>query len=291
MEASEDPKMYGPYPSQRMMEDDLANGYVPELGLVIPADVNQQIDRGDGIELAGYVMHWISEKKATEMAATAEAWISDLVDRPVHISLEGNTVDSGVDTFGFTMWASLGLVIGIVMVGGTMVPNMMIEEKHTQTMRALLVSPARPGHVVMAKALVGMLYCFIVSAGIFAFGSIIAHGWLFLLAVLCGALLAVAVGLLLGSIFDNRQQLMLWGFLCYFPLLLPLFLSMMKGLIPEGVRSVLLWWPTVLLGKVFRVSFSGSVPRGPIAVELLVILTSALAMLAVVGWIVRRSDR
>jgi hypothetical protein len=53
LDASEDPEaeVHGPYPTQRMMEHDLRKGFVPELGLVIPEDFDQQVAAGAEVEL------------------------------------------------------------------------------------------------------------------------------------------------------------------------------------------------------------------------------------------------
>jgi ABC-type transport system involved in multi-copper enzyme maturation permease subunit len=232
--------------------------------------------------------NWVGESQAAEVAEAAESLISDIVGRPVRITLEGNTLFPEVGTFGFAMFYSLGLVIGMVMVGASLVPNLMIEERDAKTIDALLISPARSSHVVIGKALTGMFYCLVAAA--FS-GSLVVEWWLFVVAALAGSLFSVAVGLIEGSLFKNRQQLMAWGFFLSFPLLLPLFLSFMKGLLPDVLLSMLKWVPTVALATVLQASFSETALLDSYGLELALVLGCALALLAVVSWMLRRSDR
>jgi ABC-type polysaccharide/polyol phosphate export permease len=292
LEESTDPVVYGPYPTQSLMEYDLSKGFTPELGVVIPEEFDQQLAEGSEIELDGYVMHWVGDAQAAEMIDAAEGLIAGVIGQSVRILTEGNTVYSRADGIGFALWYALGIVIGMLMIGISLVPNLMIEERHAKTIDALLISPARSGHVVIGKALTGMFYCMIivVVAAIFS-GSLVVHWWVFVLAAVVGSLLSVSIGLLMGTGFKDRQQLIAWGFFLSFPLLLPVFLSWMTGLIPDAVIAVLQWVPTVAMAKVFRVSFTEHALLGSYGLELALVLGSALALFALVGWMVRRSDR
>ncbi len=292
LEESADPEVYGPYPTQSLMEYDLAKGFTPELGLVIPEDFDQKVADGDNVELDGYVMHWVSDAQAVEMISAAEDLISDVVGQPVRIVTEGNTVYSRAEGIGFALWYALGIVIGMLMIGISLVPNLMIEERQAKTIDALLISPASSSHVVIGKALTGIFYCLTIAVvAVFFSGSLVVHWWLFVLAAVVGSLLSVAIGLLMGTGFKDRQQLVAWGFFLSFPLLLPLFLSWMKGLIPDPVLSVLQSVPTVALAKIFRVSFAEQALLGSFGLELALVLGTAVLLLAGVGWLMRRSDR
>jgi ABC-type polysaccharide/polyol phosphate export permease len=137
-----------------------------------------------------------------------------------------------------------------------------------------------------------MFYCLIIVAiGVAFASSLVVEWWLFVVATLVGALFSVAVGLILGSVFKERQQLVSWGFFLSFPLLLPLFLSFMRGLLPEALLSILQWVPTVALGKIFRVSFSENAELSSYGLELALVMGCALFLLAAVAWVMRRSDR
>jgi hypothetical protein len=292
LEQSETPPVYGPYPTQRAMEYDLTRSFVPELGIVLPADLNEQLQTGSDVILEAYVMHWLGASKTAEIVQIAEDLLSSITGHSVSITIDGNTVYSNTDQPGFGLICSLGLVIGILMVGMSFTPNLMFEEKQAKTLEALRITPAQSGHVVIAKGLTGVFYCVLVAVvGAVFYSSLMNHWGLFIVAVLIGSFFSVGIGLLMGVGFEDRQQLMTWGFFLNIPLMLPLFLSWMRGLIPDPVLEFLQWIPTVALGKIFRVSFSENALLSSFGVELALVVGCALVIMIAVGWLLRRSDR
>lgn len=292
LEASTELKVYGPFSTQTLMERELARGVSPELGLVIPEDFDQQLNAGGEIELMGYVMNWVRDEDVSGLVDDAEVLFARVVGHPIRVDTEGNEVYPQGDEFGYPMLYSIGLVIGILMVGTTMTPNLMMEERQAKTIDALLISPVTKTHLVIAKALTGIFYCIILAViGAIFSGGLVLHWWLFIVASIVASLFSVAVGLLFGTIFKTRQQLTAWAFFLSFPLMLPLFLTWMKGLVPDALIGILNWVPSVEMGKIFRVSFSEKVYLANYGLAMLVVLGSALALFACVGWVLRRADR
>jgi ABC-2 type transport system permease protein len=285
-------KVYYQYPSQERMERDLVNGDVPELGLVIPPDFDRALEGGSLPELQGYVMHWVSQSDASELESLVEREISDLGGQPVSINLEGNTIYTRPDSLGYPFLTSVALVLVATVIGLTMVPHLMIDEKQNKTLDALLLSPASVTQITLGKALTGLFYTLISMGMVFAINYSLVTNWALAFVVsICGSALGVALGLLLGSVFDTRQQITLWTWVVIAPLLLPVFLSAMTDLLPAGVVSVIHWIPTVALTRAFRLSFSDTAPLGQFGPELALVLGCAVPVGAVVAWIVRRSDR
>jgi ABC-2 type transport system permease protein len=292
LEASYDPQVFGPYPTQRLMASDLAKGVTPELGMVIPEDFDEMVLGSGDVAVMGYVMSWVGESTAAEMVTAAEALLTDVAERPVRVLTAGNEIYPQAEGFGYPMLYSIGLVIGVLMVGVTMTPNLMMEEREAKTIDALLISPAGNRHLVIGKALTGIFYCLIMAAiGALLSGGLILHWWLFTLAAIVGSLFSVAFGLLLGTFFKSRQQLTAWAFFLSFPLMLPLFLTWMKGLIPDTVIAILEWVPSVAMGKIFRASFAETSILAAYGLEMTLVLGCALLLFAIVAWLLRRSDR
>ena len=99
--------------------------------------------------------------------------------------------------------------------------------------------------MVAGKALAGVFYCLVTAAAVFAFNAaLIVHWGLAILAAIFGSLFTVSLGLLLGSIFENKQQMTLWGFLLLNVMLVPAFLSIMTDLLPRAVTDLIRWVPT-----------------------------------------------
>jgi hypothetical protein len=140
-------------------------------------------------------------------------------------------------------------------------------------MDSLLVSPATYSEVVVGKALAGSFYCLAALTVMFAFSfALINLWWLALLAAVCGALFTVALGLLMGTLFDNAASLNLWLGVVMMILLVPVFLEGTMGSnFPEFMRTIIPWIPSVA--------------------HLGIVVAAAVLILALVVWRVRQSDR
>jgi ABC-2 type transport system permease protein len=276
--------------SQADMERTLGRENTAVLGLVLPVDFDQVVASGAQAELKGYVDHWVSDADANETSSFFEQRLTTIAGTPIHISLERETVFTQPD--GWQPYnLALAMVVLLTMFGLAITPNLMFEEKQTKTLNALLVSPAGAGHVVASKGITSLFYCLVAGAIVLAFNaSLVVHWQAVILATLCGSLFTIALGLLLGSIFESRQQISALTFLLFQPLLLPVGLSVITDLFPQTVNTVLSWIPTVALADVFRLSAQSSAPLSLYLSKLAFVAGSGLLILAAVAWVVRRSD-
>lgn len=280
------------YDTQQEMESNLATGDIPELGLVIPADFDQVLEAGDDLEINGYLPHWVSEQNAKELKQMAETEVSALAGREVRINLEGNEVYTQAESAGLAFLASVSIILSVAMLGLLVTPHLIIEEKRTKTFDVLLVSPASSGDVIAAKALAGLFYCLLAAGIALAVNAaLVTQWWLAILATIAGALFMVVIGLLLGSLVEVRQQLGIWVFGLNFVLLIPVFLSIMTDLIPQGVLQAFQFIPTVALSKVIRVSFSNHASLRTVGPELALIFGVTFVLLGALAWIIQRSDK
>jgi ABC-2 type transport system permease protein len=284
--------VYTGYTSQAQLERKLAGGDIPELALTIPPGFDQGLDRGQPPTIEGYVQHWVSDSDAAQLKAQAEQEIGRLAGKPVAIRLEGNLVYPTPDSGGRSHLTSLAVLIAVTMIGIGLSPHLLIEEKQTRTLDALLVSPARSSHLVIAKALTGLFYCLLAAAVVLALNAnLVLHWGLAVAVVILSSLFAVSVGLLLGSLVGTRQVLPIWSMVALTVLMLPLFLAIMKDLLPPVAGAILDWIPTVALARVLRGSFSRDLASMAFSLELLVVAACTAAVMAGVAWTVRRADR
>ena len=280
-------------PSQQELQESVGGAAGPLLGLTIPANFDQALGAGGLFELDGYFVHWVNPADAAETQTFFEDKLTELAGQSVRINTEGHAVYPSPDAGGQPSMVSRSLVIAVLTICGAIVPFLMIEEKETHTLDALLVSPASIGQVVTGKALAGVFYGLTAAGVVFAFNqALVVHWGVALLAAVCGSLFAVAVGLLLGSLFDNPASMNLWFGGLLLALLMPVFLVNTLGSnVPQIVRTILPWIPTVLLSQVVHISFTASVPLDRVLLNLGIVVGSAVAVLAAVVWVVRRSDR
>ena len=279
--------------SQQEMQEAVGESSGPLLGLTIPVDFDQTLETDASVELDGYFVHWVSPADAAEVEVFFEEKLTELAGQPVRINTKGHAAYPVPDGGGQPFMVAMSLVTAILTICGAIVPFLMIEEKETHTLDALLVSPASIGQVVTGKALAGTFYGLTAAGVVFAFNlRMVTHWEVAVLAALCGTLFAVAVGLLLGSLFDNPGSMNLWFGAALLVLLMPMFLvNTLGSSAPAIVRTIMPWIPSVLLSKVVLISFSGSVPWGQVLTNLGVILGCAALLLVLVAWRVRRSDR
>jgi ABC-2 type transport system permease protein len=274
------------------MEEALTTGGEVALGLVLPPGLDRSSKEGSLPALEGYLSHWARPEEATELATFFERELSSLAGQEVEIEIAERRVYPLPDDDGFPAMAAGVIAMVAITVGLFLVPYLLVDEKQTKTLDALLVSPASIGEVVLGKAIAGTVYCLAAAAVAFAFNQALVVNWgLAILATLCGALFAVAVGLLLGSLFDLSPQANGVGAAVLGVLLLPAFLSNLASNWPAFLRTLISWLPSVALVKVLIISFSNVVPLQQVLVNLAVILVPAVVALAVVVWKIRRSDR
>lgn len=278
-EASSIPEM------ERMMT---LRGMGLSMGLVLPVDLDQALEAGGELTVTGYLL-WVNRGKVAELETLYSEKLTELLGQTVRIELKGNIVlpppDAQSTSTNFT------LLFAIFFMAFMVVPALMLEEKRTKTLDALLVSPASAAQVVMGKALAGLFYVGLVGGLSFTFNWAYVTDWgLALLAFLCTTVFAIGLGLALGSFIPSSQQLMLWGILLNIFLLTPALFAL-EPLLAEGLRTVLSWLPTVALVKLFQFSFSAGVTATQLWTNLAIALGYTAVIFTLVVWKIRRSDR
>jgi len=73
--------------------------------------------------------------------------------------------------------------------------------------------------------------------------------------------------------------------------MLPLFLAIMKDLLPSAATTIMSWIPTVTLSRVLRGAFSRDLTFLTFGLELLVVAACTAVIISCVAWTVRRADR
>ncbi len=279
------------YPSEERMKKALTSGDVPQLGLVIPAGFDQALGAGGEAQLQGYVLNWVKQADADELQRLIEAEIAFQLGQPVSIVLQ-ERVYLEPDSTGVSTSAGISLVFVVTMVGLLLIPHLILEEKKTRTMEALMISPASSNNLVAGKAIAGLFYCLLgASIALVFYRWLYIHWWLTVLSTLLGALFIISIGLLLGSLIESREQLTMTAWIFILPLFLPVFLSLMSGLVPDAVIAVLRFVPTVVLLNLLRASSAAVFPVGTVLLQLAWVAAWTVGVMLFVGWLVRRQDR
>jgi ABC-2 type transport system permease protein len=279
------------YPSEERMKEALTSSDVPEIALIIPKNFDQALGVGEDVQVQGYVMNWVNQTEADRLQRFVEDEIAFQLGQPVPVVMQG-PVYLEPDSHGIGTSAGIALVFVLTMIGLTLIPHLMLEEKKTRTIDVLRISPASSGDLVMGKAIAGLFYC-LLGAGVALvyYRWLVIHWWLAVLATVMGALFTISLGLVLGSIIESREQLTMWAWVFILPLFVPVFLSLMVGLVPDQVIAVLRLVPTVVVLDLLRSSYAAVVPSGTVFFQLIWLASWTGGGLLLATWFVRRQDR
>lgn len=254
-------------------------------GLVVPADFEQM---GEEPTLTGYLL-WVNRGKVAELESLYSSKLSELLGQPVRVEIGANIVIPSPE-IGTTM-VNEHILFATLLAAMLLVPSLMLEEKLTKTLDALLVSPASAGQVVMGKALAGFFYVVLIGGLFFALNWIYITNWgLALLAFLLCAMFSIGLALAAGSLLQTPQQMALWLAPLMILLIVPAVFAGFSNLAP-GLQAIFSWLPTTALVQVFQFAMSSHAPADRLLFDLAIVLVSTALVFAVVVWKVRRSDR
>jgi ABC-2 type transport system permease protein len=259
-------------------------------GLDVPPNFNADVAAGKQPEVTLYVNNKKSDIQQGVLKQLLEQQILALVE-PIPARLR--FVDVGKEAgappqAGFNlnqMLFPLLLLITFGMSGALVVPLLLVEEKEKLTLDFLLTSPASLSEIVAGKALTGVVYSALIAGVLLAINNKLIGNWpLTLLTLLAGMLLVVAIGLFMGSLFQNTMQVNTWASLVLMLLMAPSFPT--PGL-PAALETASRLIPTYYFVEALRLSLAGtSSPKlwGNLAV---VLGCTVLALLAAT-WGLRR---
>jgi len=257
-------------------------------GLVVPIDFEQTLASGREPVLTGFLL-WVNRGKVAKLEALYTEKFSELFGQPVRVEIGANIVIPSPE-IGTTM-VNLHILFVTLFVAITLVPALMLEEKLTKTLDALLVSPASAGQVVMGKALAGLFYVLLTGGLFFALNWAHVTNWgLALLGFLLCALFSLGLALAVGSLARNPQQLAIWLAPVMIFLIVPSVFAGFSNLSP-GLKAIFSWLPTTALVNIIQYSFSSTAPVGQLLTNLAIVVVSTALVFTVVVWRVRRSDR
>jgi len=280
------------FESEAAMIKRLRDNDIPELGLVIPADFDRQLEAGQVPVLQGYVMYWLEDREALALTDAVAAEISSLLGKPASISVEGNTVFGVPEKDGAGSQASMALILTLVMIGISLVPIILLDEKQARTLEVLLVSPASETQIAAAKGLAGLLYSGVVAALALAVNyRLVMHWELAVAAVVLFGLLTVLLGLILGTWAETRAQFQVWAWVLILPMIMPLIVYLLSDLLPEIFGQLLPVFPPVTMLILLRYAYADPISWGIPFLGLGWLLVWAILELGIASWLLRRRDR
>lgn len=264
---------------------------VQQLGLSMPSTMDESSPVDHPLVLQAFSA-WQYRSSAQANAQALEGALTAILGRPVTIEVGQRYVYPSPDEPGSHGMVAVVWSIILLSVGAFVVPHVFFEEKQAHTLDAILSSPASPVHILAGKALVGLAYCiaFVAVAVVLNWALIVQWG-LVIVAMLCGSILCIAIGLLLGNVFESSQQMGLWVGVPMIALWIPASLSGLGTDIPSWLERVMPALPTVAMTKLFLLSFAQPANTGTIFCQLAIVLLWSIPFFGAVLWLLRRADR
>lgn len=278
------------YPTEEKLRAVILEGEVPEIGLVLPADFEQKVNANETILLETLIVHWVSPKDKDRLVNITRQEIMQLTGRDVQITTE--TIYMTPESGGINVMAGLGIIFTIVMIGLTLIPHLMLEEKKSKTMDALQVSPAANWELVAAKALVGLFYCMLAAGiGLGIYYRLVLHWWLAVLTLISISIAIIPLGLWLGVRLEDRSQLTILSWVFILPLFFPMIIMLLEPLFPEIIIRISGWFPTSVALQLLRSAFAQPLDLIASFGYILYLLVWAGAGMLLVVWQIRQLDR
>jgi ABC-2 type transport system permease protein len=263
-----------------------------QIGLIVGSDIDEIVANEEHIIIDGFYPHWIDPEDLDSMVEIVEAKLQQVAGQPIRVDVTQGARYPSFHSVGQLTMTSHALVIVIFTIGGMLTPYLMVEEKERGTLAAIMVSPAKQSQFVLGKALAGLFYSLIVAlVALFMSQRWIVHWDLAILAVLVGSLFTVALGLVVGIFTENPSGIGLWLGLLMLFILVPVVLefSPSTGEL-SWWQTLLKWLPSVGFSDLIRASFVELIPASLLLRGLISLLGTAVGLLAVVIWRLRRLE-
>jgi len=199
-----------------------------DMGIVLPADFDSSMSQGERIPVSIFIWGESSSRSRTILGVTVINLVREIAGQEPPLEIDSITLGEEVTVPWNERLLPL-IVLMAVFLGGMFLPaTSIISEKENHTLAALLVTPATPEDVFVAKGIVGIALSLLSGMVILllnqAFG---AHPLLLILVLALGAVMAAGLGLLMGvALKDVTTLFAIWklgGILLFGPAFVYMF--------------------------------------------------------------------
>lgn len=248
------------------------DGNASTISVALPEDLDARLAAGDPLNLQANMVFWAAaSRRGQELSARLAGELSQAWGVPVTLNV--TPVYPLSTTGGHFGMVINGLVVAVFGISAILVPILLLEERETRTLDAMLLSPARGWQVIAGKALAGMIYG-LVTAGILLFFNrhLVLH-WNWVLAgTLVMIVLSTGIGLLLGLMAQDQQGVNAWVSLVFAAGFLPVVILSLGLKVPIWLGRLLAFIPTSAYGYLLQAGLVVDVPASQVLLWLGVLL-------------------
>ena len=263
-------------------------------GLSVPADFDAQLRAGSRPQLALYIN---GDQVGGQQGVLLQQALTDYAravvnpQAPIQVQTALLNPPSGHPLDLSKGFFIMYVLLSSLLVGTSVVPGLITEEKEKKTLRMLMVSPASFADVIMGKLLVGLAYQLLLLVVV----MLIMQGFigqvpLLLLFVFLGSCFSIAVGLLAGGLFQTASAAGgFTGFASFLYVIPALFVGPLGDLLQNNpLVQAMKVFPTYYLAQGIFNALTSQTSAPTLLLNLGVTLGSVLILLAISIWLLRR---
>jgi ABC-2 type transport system permease protein len=266
------------------------------LGLIVPDGFEASLQSGGHPQLSLFFDgNQVNTQQQQLLLGAINAYTRSIANPQPPVSINLSTVNPPKPTSVFNdieQIYAIGAMLASLMIGTSIVPVLLAEEKEKKTLRMLLVSPTSFVDVVLAKLLVGFAYQFVLVLVAVAITGGFAGTQIpfILLFALLGSFLSVSVGLLVGSFVQTTSSAGAFCGIISFIYILPLFFvgpfAQLLGSSP--FTQVMKVVPTYYVGDGTANAVLNTSTYSGVLLDVSVIAGTVVVLILLASWILRR---
>lgn len=220
-------------------------------GILLPKNFDSQLLAGEQPVITLYLTSNLPESTRTSIEHFMQMAVEYVVlgEQPMGIETEMLGEDKAGERIPLREQSLPFFIVFALMMEMWTISTLIVEESAFETMKAVLVTPASPSDVIISKGIVGVGYSLIVAVSILILTqSMRGNLPVLFLGVLLGAVMAVSMGLFLGSLTKNILG-------SYIYVAIPLFIFILPGMfifVPGVSLSIVKAIPTYYLADAFE---------------------------------------
>lgn len=268
-----------------------------DVGLIVPTGFESALQAGSNPQMSLYLNgNNLNNQNSILIQAAITDYARQVASPQSPVTLATSMINppptANVGDLLGTYYGAVVLLMSF-MVGTSLMPGLLIEEKEKKTLRMLMVTPASFADVILGKLLIALVYQLLLSIIVVAIeGGFTGQIPLILLYMLLGSCLSLALGLLLGGIFQTASTAGAVGGMLMFIYIIPaIFTGPLATLLGNSpLLTLIKILPTYYIADG---AYNAMQNQGTLNGHLLdigVLLGTTLALIAITTWVLRRQS-
>lgn len=277
------------YDTPAEMRDAAARGAI-DLGMVLPANFDEQVTSGTEFEVTAYAWGESKMQHRAILGTAVATLIRDMTGAEPPFEVVTTTLGDGANVPWETRLLPF-VVLMTVLLGGIMMPaTSLVEEKQKRTLTGITITPLSYGETYVAKGLVGVVLTIVMTVIVLVMNQALGERPLLLIGALAlGGIMAATFGVLLGSLVSDINTLFATikglGILLYAPAIIDMFPSL-----PAWVDTTKLFFPTYyIINPVIQIS-QNNASFADVGLELGILAVLILALMGVIVGLSQRTE-